>query len=127
MRSKDSELADYLLSKYNANCEKYGWLRVREKGAKGHSNLVISLQNDKKCYLTVCKATVPIEIKNDPTTYILSPITAGLFIAVLQDISGGRSHTVRSNRGLNFIYDCMETHKLKLNTQKLNKCCGPTQ
>ena len=60
------------------------------------------------------------------TGCILSGITEGLFIVVLQDTSGGRSHTVGVNRGLKIIYDCMETHELKLNMQNLNKCCGIT-
>ena len=97
------------------------------KRARGYPNLTISLQNDKTCYLDVCKLTVPEEFKNDPTRYILSPTTKGLFVVVLQDKIGGRSHTVGIKSGLEIIYDCMETHELKLNTKNINTCCGLTK
>ena len=97
------------------------------KGSKRHPNLTISLQNDKTCYFIVCKVTIPEEFNNDPTRYILSPTTEGLFVVVPQDKSGGRSHTIGINSGLEIIYNYMETLKLILNTQNLNKCCGSTK
>ena len=116
-----------MLSKYNANCEKYEWLCVRVKEARGHHNRTISLENDKTYDLAVCKVTVPEEFKNNPTRHILSPTTECLFVVVLQDTNGGRSHTVGINSGLKIIYNCMENHELKLNTQNINTCCGLTK
>ena len=115
MRSQDSESADYLLSKYEESCEKYECLHVMAKGSRGHPNLNKFSRYEKNYYLDVCKVTIPEVFKNDPTSYILSPTTEGLFGVILQDESGGRSHTVGINRELEIIYDCMETHELKLN------------
>ena len=46
---------------------------------------------------------------------------------VLRGKSGGSFHAVGTNSGLETIYDCIETHKMKLNTQNLNTCCRPTK
>lgn len=88
IRSQDSELADHVLKKYKTNCGKCEWLRIRAKGSNRHPNMNAYLRNDKTCYLDVCKVTVPEGFNNDPTTYILSPTTKGLFIVVLQDKNG---------------------------------------
>ena len=121
IRSQDSELSDHLLRKYKANCGKYECLRVREKGTRGYPNLNAYLPYDKTCYLDVRKITVPEVFLNDPTTYVLSPTTEGLFVVVLLDTNGGRSHTVRINSGLKIIYCSMESYKLILNVQNINK------
>ena len=127
IRSQDSKLADHLLNKYKANCGKYEQLRIKEKIANGNSNLNTYIRDDKDCYLDVCKVTVPEGLLNDPKKNIILPTTKGLFVVVLRDPNGGRSHTVRINSGLKIIYDCMETHDLILNVHNLNKCCGPNK
>ena len=117
-------MAEYILSKYKKNYEAYDWLRVMEKEAKGCAHLNALSKNDRTCYLDLCKVTTSQEFKNDPTGYILSGTTNGLFVVVLQGASGGRSHTFRINSGLKVIYDYMETHELKPNKQNISKCCG---
>ena len=42
------------------------------------------------------------------TSFILEGVTEGLFIVVFEDKSGGKTHTIGINRGLNIIYDYME-------------------
>ena len=48
-----------------------------------------------------------------------------MFVVVLQNTSGARSHTVGINSGLKIICDCMETRELKLNKQNLNNIMDP--
>ena len=43
---------------------------------------------------------------------------------VLEDNGGGKTHTVGINRELNVIYDCRDTHELKLNHGNISKYCG---
>ena len=57
----------------------------------------------------------PREYDNNVTDYILVGVDEGLFIVVLDDTSVGHSHIIGINRGLNNIYDCMKTHKRRLN------------
>ena len=55
------------------------------------------------------------------TSFILEVVTEGLFIVVLEDKRGENTHIIGINRGLNVVYDCMETHKLKINHGNLSK------
>ena len=93
----------------------YGWSRVHINGSKGISNLNSFWINEINCYLDVCKVTLSEHFIKNLTGYILSGVTEGLFIMVLEDTSGGHSHTIRINRGFNVIYDFMKTHELYLN------------
>ena len=61
---------------------------------------------------------------NNPTRFILEGVTEGLFIVVLQDTSGGNTHILGINRGLNVIYNFIETHEIQPNHGNLSKCCG---
>ena len=45
---------------------------------------------------------------NNVIGYIISSITEGLFIMVLEDTSGGHTHMIGINRGLKVTYDCMK-------------------
>ena len=64
---------------------------------------------------------------NNVTGFILEGVIEGLFVVVLEDNGGGKTHTIGINRELNVIYDCMETHELKLNHGNLSKRCGPNR
>ena len=60
---------------------------------------------------------------NNATGYILSGINEGLFIVVLEKYCGRKALTIVLNRGLNVIYDCIETHEMQLNHKNSCKYC----
>ena len=43
---------------------------------------------------------------------------------VPQNTSGVFFHTLEISSGLKVLYECMNTHELKLNDQNLSKYCG---
>ena len=94
--------------------------------SKERANLNTCLKNKSTCYLDIFIVIPSEDYMNNAIGYILSGITGGLFIVVLQDISVGHSYITGINRGLKVFYDCMKTHKLQLNHNNLCKRCGPT-
>ena len=58
------------------------------------------------------------------TDIILKEKKEGLFVAILSDKNGNRSHAVGIDAGRKVIYDCMETKELQLNEENLSICCG---
>ena len=77
--------------------------------------------------MKVCRVRPKVKYSNNVTGFILEGIIEGLFFAVLEDNGGGKTHTIGINRRLNVIYDCMDTHELKLSHGSLSKCCGPNR
>ena len=67
------------------------------------------------CYMQVGRVPSKGKYANNVTGFILECVTEGLFIVLLDDKSGGNTHIIGSNRGLNVIYDCIETYGRKLN------------
>ena len=61
------------------------------------------------------------DYSNNVTGCILSGISESLFIVVLEDTSGGHTHTIGINIGLNLIYDFIEKHDLQLNYENISK------
>ena len=84
-------------------------------------------KNDRLCYWQVGRVKPRRYYINALTGYVLSGITEGLFIVVLEDYCGGNTHTIGINRGLNISYDCTKTHKIQLNLDNLSKWCGPNR
>ena len=74
--------------------------------------------------MKVCKIQPKGKYSNNVTGFILEGATECLFVVVLEDNGGGNTYTIRINRNLNVVYDCMETHELKLNHGHLSTCCG---
>ena len=68
------------------------------------------LRNYSIYYFHACKVKPRGDYTNNEIVYILPEITEGLFIVVLQDNCGGKSHTIGINIGSNIIYDYMETY-----------------
>ena len=97
------------------------------KSIKGLPNLASFFQHDKIYYMKVCRVKSKGKYSNNGTGFILEGITEGLFFVVLEDKGGGKTHTIGINRGLNIIYDCMETHELNLTHGNPSKCCGPNR
>ena len=58
------------------------------------------------------------------TDLILNEKKEGLFVAVLSDENGTRSHAVGIDVGKQFIYDCMEDNVMVLNKENVSTCCG---
>ena len=73
--------------------------------------------------MQVCRVTSKENYTNNVTSFILEGVTNDLFIVVLEDKSDGKIHTLGIVRGLNVIYDCIETQRLKLSHGNLSKCC----
>ena len=65
------------------------------------------------------------DYSNNVIGYIISGIAEGLFIMVVQDRSGGHTHTIGIGIESNAIYDYMETHKLQLSHENYRKYCEP--
>ena len=124
IRSQDIEVADRLVNAYKIDPEKYEWLRLHNKGAKGAAALSILFIIDKRCYLQVCKVKIPKEYENNVTKYILNGMKEGLVMSVLHDNHVNKSHTIGINVKLRKIYDCMENCILDLNKDSFSQCCG---
>ena len=77
--------------------------------------------NDIIYYLQVGRVKPRGSYINDPTGYILSDITEGLFVIVLEDDNGGNAYSIGINRGSSVIYTCMETHEIQFNRENLSK------
>ena len=60
----------------------------------------------------------------DLTNHILEKRTAGFFIALLEDTSGGHHHCVGINIFLKKTYDPMESYVLPLSKKSLDIACG---
>ena len=61
---------------------------------------------------------------NEKIQYVLN-CTKGLYIALLEDDTGAKTHTVGINVYRKEIYDCMESSVIKLSRDNLSHCCGP--
>ena len=127
IRPKDSNLADYLLTKYEMDFKAYEGLQKYIQGSNFLPNLDYLFNNYKICYMQVGRVKPKGKYSNNVTGFTLEGITVGLFIMVLQDTSGGNTHAIGINRRLNVIYDCMETHEIQLNIENLSKYCGPNR
>ena len=100
-------------------------LHICLKGSKGNPSLATLFNHDIMYYIHVVRVTHKGKYTNNVTRFILEGVTEGSFIVVLEDKCGGNTHTIGINIGLNVIFDCIETHKLKLNHRNLSKCCAP--
>ena len=73
----------------------------------------------------VCKVSLFKDYKSkNLTDLILYEKRDGLFVAILSDKDGNRSHAVGIDAGNQLIYDYMEDKKLHLNEENLSICCG---
>ena len=97
---QDSQLTEYLLSGYNINCKAYALVCIHKKG--GRPRLNTYLKNENNWYLDVCRVNTSEEYSNNVTCYIISGITKGFFIVVLQDTSGVNSYKI----GINRAFEC---------------------
>ena len=91
------------------------------KRSKWSSKSKRPFENESSHYPDVSKVKVSKDYSNIMTGCILLGIAEGLFIVVLEDASGGHTHTIGINRGLNFIYDCIEKHDLQLSYENISK------
>ena len=57
--------------------------------------------------------------------YVLEKGCQGIFVAVLEDNAGFKTHTVGLNLRKREIYDCMENCVMRLTRENLGYCCGP--
>ena len=64
---------------------------------------------------------------NNAADYIISGITEFLCIVVLEDDCGWKSNIIGSNRVLNLIYDCRETHEMQIHRKNLSNYGGPNR
>ena len=66
-------------------------------------------------------------VSENITELILHEKNDGLFVAVLADKEGNRSHTVSIDASEKLIHDCMEDKQLRLYEGNLSICCGPNE
>ena len=86
------------------------------------ANLCEQLRIFHKFPYDLCR--VKLNHNENLTDLILNQKKEGLFVAILMDENGSRSHAVGINVGKQLIYDCMETNTMVLNQQNLSTCCG---
>ena len=103
----------------------YEWLQKYIQGSNFLPNLGYLFNNDKICYMQVGRVKPKGKYSNNVTGFILEGVIRGLFVVVLEDNDGGKTHTIGINRELNVIYDCMEIHELKLNYGNLSNAVDP--
>ena len=71
--------------------------------------------------MRVCRVKPKRKYSNNVIGFILEGVTEGIFVVVLEDNGDGKTHTIGINRELSVIYNCMETHELKLSHGNLSK------
>ena len=110
VRSENTDLASILLTTYKSDPKKFEWLHMFNKNALSATTLHNLFRHEKKCRLNVCHLNVPEIYKHmSLTDYILNHRHQGLIVAMLEDTTGGNSHTVGINLKLKLIYNCQES------------------
>ena len=59
--------------------------------------------------------------------YVLEQGCQGIFVALLENNAGFKTHTVGLNLQKREIYDCIENYVMRLTRENLGYCCGPNK
>ena len=118
---------------YEKDQDRYKWLDLFPKNKRSdvttvvmkRSSLVQQLRHIPGNEYDVCKVRLLKDCQSKTITdLILNEKKEGLFVVILQDTNGSRSHVVGINVDKQLIYDCMEEKSFVLNVSNLSIYCG---
>ena len=133
MHTVDTDLSKLMIKLYQNNESKFEWMDIFKKKKRNITqmkeyneyNLYDQLRFIDGNQYQVCKVSMFKDYKSENLTdLILHEKQDGLFVAILSDKDGNRSHAVGIDAGNQLIYDCMEDKQLQLNEDNLSICCG---
>ena len=122
INTEDSEEARVLTDACMKEPKRFQWLRLMNKGAKQDTNTLINcLKYIKSNYqVRKIKGINSHKINN----YIMNVAKHGLYIVILEDDMGQKTHSVGIDAKTRLIYDCLEKCSLPLSLSNLSRCCG---
>ena len=118
---------------YEKDQDRNEWLNLFPKNSRSdvttvvmkRSSLVQQLRHIPGNEYDVCRVRLLKDCQSKTITdLILNEKKEGLFVVILQDTNGSRSHAVGIDVDKQLIYDCMEENLFVLNVSNLSICCG---
>ena len=130
INTSNENLAKKMIEYFKENPVRFEWLLILKQTKKSIINESVI---KKDTLQQILQAKFGYELKKVKKhsrnlryeDYILCPETDGLYLCLLETLSGSKTHIVGIDCNKSTIYDCMEENALQLTRKNLDYCCGP--